>query len=523
MQDQATRHNHTAGQDHEVEPGGDATSPADQETLLSTELLEAQICSMAARLASSTCRWLQLVAEFDRRKGWVQWGMKSCAHWLAWSCSVSSQAARDYLRVARALTSMPLITAAFTSGRLSYSKVKVLTKVVGLVAEQTLLDQALLHTAAQLERVVRAFRRTDPAGDQQARRSARWWWDEDGMFVLHARLPADEGALLLAALQMAEQSVDLPAGPDPADGDSAEGDSAAAESADAAGSPPEPVDLAEALVAMANTTLAAGPSDSSGDDRHLVILHVDADLSRDAADPTGRCHLQDGPGLDRPTAERLICDAAVVAVVRSSLGPDGAGESLQLGRRTRKIPPALRRALRLRDGGCQFPGCPRRRYLEAHHVVHWMDGGPTDLDNLMLTCRFHHMQIHQNHFTLTPVSAAAGAGHWAFRRPDGTDVPADGLLFPPPPASADDNDTWSDGNGVDQPPAGRQGDGFGLAESVGVLCRAVNDPPEPPYRTAHPTDEELPTRPAHTTNPTDPTHTTADITRPASLPPRSRR
>jgi hypothetical protein len=428
-------------------------NPAVGESEVPLERLEARICSLAAQLASSTCEWLRLVAEFDRRKGWAEAGIKSCSHWLSWSCSVSPQAAREYLRVARSLEELPLIRAEFAAGRLSFSKVKAITRAAGLINEQSLLDQALVHTAAQLERVVRAFRKTDSAGrDHQDKRRVRFFWDEDGMLVFTARLPPDEGGILLAAIRHAEHSLDAPDEPPP-DIDRSDTDWSAA----------------DGLITMAQNALAAGPVDSSGDDRHLLVLHVDAEVLAESGDASvaaeSRCHLEDGPGVARSTAERLSCDAAVVAVVRTSLGPTMVGEPLRLGRKTRKISPGLRRALRIRDGGCQHPGCHRRRHLEAHHVVHWKDGGPTNLENLVSVCRYHHMRVHEGGFT---VSFATTAG-WVFHRPDGTVLPAVRELVPGPvPAAAQDD--WD----PELIHPGWRGERFSLAESVGVFCRATN-------------------------------------------------
>ena len=173
------------------------------------ERLEAEICSQAGAIAASTAVWLRLVAEFDRRKGWAQWGIKSCAHWLTWACSVAPGAAREYVRVASALVDLPLLDAAFAAGRLSYSKVRAATRVADRVAEQTLLDQALVHTASQLERLVRGYRKAEGSGvDQQRLRRARWFFDDEGMLVLTARLSADEGAIVVAALEQARQRAD---------------------------------------------------------------------------------------------------------------------------------------------------------------------------------------------------------------------------------------------------------------------------------------------------------------------------
>ena len=412
--------------------------PVDPPGAVALEDLEAEICSLAASLAASTGGWLRLVAEFDRRKGWAQWGIKSCAHWLAWACSVAPGAAREYVRVASALTVLPLLDAAFAAGRLSYSKVRAATRVADRVPEATLLEQALVHTAAQLERLVRAYRKVDGTGTtQQQRRRARWFFDEDGMLVLTARLPADEGAILLAALEQADDSAES-----------------------------EP----DSLMALAHNSLAAGAVDSSGDDRHLLVLHADtAVLTGASDDPEAVCRVEHGPGVDVPTARRIACDAALVALIKSAV----PGEQLRLGRKTRKISPALRRALRIRDGGCRFPGCHRIRHLEAHHVVHWLFGGLTDLDNLVLLCRSHHMSVHEDGFTLTPDAPAPDGGGpdstgWIFRRPDTTEVPTNPGL----PAGAP--------LGEPLPPdlirPGWRGERFSLADSVSVFCQASDTP-----------------------------------------------
>ena len=126
-----------------------------------------------------------------------------------------------------------------------------------------------------------------------------------------------------------------------------------------------------------------------------------------------------GIHVSAETARRLACDAAKVEMRH---GPDG--EILDVGRRTRTISPALRRALAARDGRCRFPGCQNRR-CDAHHIEHWADGGETALDNLVLLCRRHHRAVHEEGFRIT--LDAAGDVH--FTRPDGRPFPA----APPPP------------------------------------------------------------------------------------------
>ena len=375
------------------------------------------------------------------------------------------------------MTGLPRIGEAFGAGELSYSKVRALTRVADRVDEGTLLEQARVHSAAQLERVVRGYRQVDAVDRPVAvRRRARWFFDEDGMLVFSARLTADEGALLVAALEQARtaalKDVDT-ADPDP------EPESPVHGAGGCPGGVAARVELpgdADALVALAQTALAAGPVDSSGDDRHLLVVHADADvLTLDpAADPNPNrgpgpgavCRIEHGPGLTVGQLRRLACDAAVVAWVSSVTRP---GEDLRLGRKTRKISAGLRRALRFRDGGCQFPGCPRKRFLDAHHVVHWADGGPTDLANLLLLCQRHHTAVHEDGFTLHPDPQQPG--RWVFHRPDGTPVPQ--VPDPPAPAPADVSAETPEPTPDPDPDSLRpkqHGERFSLRDSLGVLC-----------------------------------------------------
>src|SRR4051812_36187764 len=163
---------------------------------LPMERLEAEITTLAGHIAAATCRWLLLVGEFDRREGWAGWGCKSCAHWLSWQCATGLRAAREQVRVARALAGLPAIHEAFAAGRLSYSQARALTRVARPDNEQELLALARQATAAQLERLVRSYVKADrlrvEARDAYERRELVWWQEDDGSFVVQARLPADD-------------------------------------------------------------------------------------------------------------------------------------------------------------------------------------------------------------------------------------------------------------------------------------------------------------------------------------------
>lgn len=387
--------------------------------------LEAKICSSAGRIAVATSALLALLLEFDRRNGWAQYGLKSCAHWLAWACSMSPAAAREHMRIARKLDALPLVRAEFAQGVLSYSKVRAMTRVSDRIDEQTLLNLAIIQTASQLERTVRGFRKADGEGrSQQRSRRARVYWDDDGMLVFSARLPADEGALVMAAIETFNQ--------EPATGSAARDLQAA--DADRMDIDFQRMSVADSVVAICASALQSGGGDSSGDDRNLVVIHVDsatlstqAEMAAQALEITPNltptvdqaiCQLADGPGLDTAATQRISCDAGVLAMIK------GTGKGvLDVGRRTRKISPPLRRALRLRDGGCRFPGCHRRSHLEAHHIKHWSRGGATDRDNLLLLCRFHHMAVHEGGFQIEAVPQKGGELSVTFRRPDGAVVP----------------------------------------------------------------------------------------------------
>jgi Domain of unknown function (DUF222) len=394
--------------------------------------LEREITELACHIHAATCRWLELVAEYDRRRGWAEWGCHSCAHWVSWRCGVALVAAREHVRVARRLESLPLVHEAFAQGQLSYSKVRALARLEAVEREADLLAMARHASASQLERVVRAYRGV-VAVERAARggRPERWVSysrADDGSLLLYGRLPAEEGALVIAALDAAREqaAADRRAHED----DSAESrgrggtvdDSAEslapvglAANDDAVGTPV--IDAgearADALVLIADSFLATGAVGRNGGDRHQVVVHVDAPTLRGPGRGE-RCELDDGAPLAAETARRLACDAAIVPLL------ERAGKPVGVGRKTRSIPPALRRALAARDGGCRFPGCTAHRFVDAHHIDHWADGGPTELGNLVHLCRPHHRLLHEGGYTLT----STGRGALTFRRPDGRPIPA---------------------------------------------------------------------------------------------------
>jgi hypothetical protein len=362
--------------------------------------LEAQITELAGQLNAANYRWLTLIAEFDRRNGWSDGKLQSCAHWLNFKVGLNLGAAREKVRVAHALPSVPKIAAAMARGELSYSKVRALTRVATPATEDTLLMIALHGTAHHVEATVRGFRQAMQAEDlsreaqQQANRSVQYWYDDDGSLVLRARLPALAGAALVKALEAAMEDV-------PASGTNVDMGEEYRLSHEA--------HRADALAMVAETYLHH-QGDSSTADRYQVVVHVDAETLKGGC--AGRCHIEQGPALAAETARRLTCDASMVRITESE-----SGEPLDVGRKTRTIPPAIRRALNARDSGCCFPGCINKRFVDAHHVEHWVDGGETKLSNLVTLCRAHHRLVHEGDIVVEP----RPGGGWRFLRLDGSE------------------------------------------------------------------------------------------------------
>lgn len=358
-----------------------------------------EIAELAAHIAAATCQWLTMVAEFDRREGHLEWGMHSTWVWLAWRCGLTPRAAQEHLRVARALGELPRIRAAFGRGELTYSKVRALTRVACEDNEELLLSHARYATAAQLERICRSYRGVTMREAERVRQRRRfsYSWEENGSFRFSGLLSGEEGALFLRALEAGFEAIR--AGDDGDEDRSAERD--------------ERPSQADALMAVAEAALASGDAAATGGDRHQLVVHIDADALAAEGASEGTATIAHGPAVPMQTARRLGCDASVVMSVERN------GEPLSVGRKTRTIPPALRRAVQTRDQRCRFPGCENRRFTDLHHIVHWARGGPTSYGNLIRLCRRHHRLLHEGGYSVEKRSAE----RFVFRRPNGNAIP----------------------------------------------------------------------------------------------------
>jgi hypothetical protein len=242
-----------------------STARPDPATEIPLERVEAQICELAGHLAAATCRFLVLLGDFDARRGWASWEMNSCAQWLSWKCQMGSGTAREHVRVARALRDLPVLRAEFGAGRLSYAKIRALTRIATPATEAGLAEIAGPMTGNQLERFARAHRQVSHADDTTARirRRLAWRFDDDGSLAGTFRLPPLAGAVLLKALRAAAADLghldhdhDDPGGGQ--DGVPAETPPAGDEHAGPPGRIGEVTssNLADALLAIAETYLA---------------------------------------------------------------------------------------------------------------------------------------------------------------------------------------------------------------------------------------------------------------------------
>jgi hypothetical protein len=228
--------------------------------------------------------------------------------------------------------------------------------------------------------------------------------------LINGRFPPEQGAVIVKALERAmdRQFKDANREEDTEGSDSSNGSNDSDDSDDSkvtAVTPPHEsfrARRADAMLEIAESYLNNDPGNSSTADHYQVVVHVSAETVKREADVTAETssyinadlsHLEDGPHVTAETSRRIACDCSIIGMVE-----DEEGEPLSVGRKTRAIPPAMRRALRARDKGCRFPGCTNTHFIDGHHIQHWADGGETSLDNLVQLCRHHHRLVHEGGF-----------------------------------------------------------------------------------------------------------------------------
>ena len=360
-----------------------------------------------------TARFLREVYEFDLRQGYKEWGYVDTAEWLDFKCGISRVTAREKVRIAKCLVVLSKVEKAFGEGKLSYSKVRALVRVAKLETEDELLEFALKTPASFLEKRLAELRNGSLEGSSSdAAHLDRKLWScerEGDRMVISAELSRADAMLVLEALEKCKGEI-------------------AESGLENDGKWDDLARSADALVLMARRSLsgrfrgidsetdkgeeddANGESGATGDSAespgsgHLVMVHVDESALR------GK-----GGASDLPirTVKRLLCDGPAVGIVEN-----GNGEPLSIGRKSRTVPTAIRRALDGRDRTCRFPGCSHTKWLDAHHIRHWTDGGETSLKNLVLLCTHHHRLLHEGGFQMLPREG----GSYYFGKRDGRPV-----------------------------------------------------------------------------------------------------
>jgi len=351
---------------------------------------------------------LRRLAEIDRRRSFERDGFLSSVSWLAGRFSVGWGQARASVQLARDLGHMRGVRAAFEDAAISLSAVKVLAEVREAEpeaferAESVLVDAASRHSIADLRRVVVRWRHLveqERAGDPgaaevlRARRRLHASVTLDGMVRLDGDLDPETGETFMTALRAV---LDAEARSDSASADGRDERTPAQRRADALG------EVCRGWLDRSDRPEVAGerphlsvtvPMRALNDDNPRLVAELD----------------HTGP-TDVETLRRLACDASVTRVVLSP-----RSEPIDVGRKTPVVTPAIRRAVIARDRHCRFPSCDRpQSWCDAHHVVHWADGGETSVANLVLLCRRHHRMVHTR-FALEMVD-----GRPLFRRRDGS-------------------------------------------------------------------------------------------------------
>ena len=323
-----------------------------------TEDLAQEIATLSAHLDAATHRLLECIRDFDESGGWHEQGAISCAHWLTWRVGWDPGTARERVRVARALGKLPAIDGALRSGSLSYAKVRALTRVATPETKPCCWTWRCLRPGLNLSGCVAGIRSVveGERAPMPEERSVRRRPLPEGKIKLELVLEADEADLVLRAVDRArevhaEQAAQKDRSPD--------------EAGDVSAETPWP-SRADGMVKLAESFLAGNPVTGNGGERFQVMVHLDQEVLGPDGALAGT--LEDGTRVSAETLRRVACDCGLVAVHHD-------GQALNIGRRTRSIPPAIRRALMLRDRGCAFPGCTHTRFLHAHHVEHWLHGG----------------------------------------------------------------------------------------------------------------------------------------------------
>lgn len=349
---------------------------------LTTDAIEQQLLAIEAMIAKGRAAQMTLLGEIDRRQVHTADGCRDLVEWAASRLDLRSDTARKLVTTARRLETLPNAYQAARRGRVSVDRIWATAKVAAPGGGDTdLVDNCFRYSVDGLSRFG-ARRRSVTRDDEREAFRRRWLYVQpildDSLWHLSGCLAGAAGKIVVDAL---EAKVDA--------------------------MPNEPFEWrssrrADALWQISFDSLTKG-SDGGSVETATPLLTVFLDAS-EAAPSNGEAGawIPAGPRVERDTLDAIFCDGVVEVTAKIA-----GGEAVSMGRRTRVIPPRLRRFVLARDDGCVIAGCTSRYRLQVHHIVSWSDGGPTDVSNLATVCWFHHhVVIHGRFFTIDPHSPA---------------------------------------------------------------------------------------------------------------------
>ncbi len=344
----------------------------------------AHFSTMRAAVDAELCRLIQAA---DASQVWMSDGARSLAEWVSLRLRIRFSAAKRMVAMARRLLDLPVVFSAFAEGELSWDEVDSISRVATSETEESLLREMAGLSNHELDRLARHAKPPTDDEEQEVwerRRLVRQWNLDQSELKFWGNLHGDAGQAFDTAI---DEAVDrMPANPETGMFD------------------PVETRAADALAELSATT---------GDRFSPPQVTLHADLDALTSDVPSVAELASGALIPNEAARRLCCDAMVETAIREG------NVIIGVGRNTRVVPGWLRRQLQHRDGGrCRFPGCGGRRWLQAHHIRHWADGGPTDLDNLILLCGHHRRFLHEHQWTITTTGDQI-----IFGKPDGTIYP----------------------------------------------------------------------------------------------------
>lgn len=338
--------------------------------------------ALSQEITSSHADLLELLVRFDDLEGWKKTGASHCAAWMNAEIGIGLRSGWEYLRVGRKLRTLKTLRSLFRVGSLSWSKVRLISRVADEDNEKILCHAALDASVSDLERICQAYRwQEDSHSESENNRAIQQWesrsftWDKasNGSTRIQLTLPPQIAQAFLNSVEHAMNQLD-------------------------ASEHKLSQRRADAAVWMAEKSLQAAGREIATADRYQVIVSIDnSELSPNNNTPKKRPTVHGAGPIASDTAKRIACDCSLSTIETIN------GEPINIGRKSRIWPPAMARAIKARDQQCVWPGCTQSHHLHIHHIKHWADGGETSVSNGASLCSHHHTLVHEGGYSIEKV------------------------------------------------------------------------------------------------------------------------